>query len=91
MSSAAIQQGSGPAYLKPVSSGSAIIALGAAFVDVANTGVTANSMIIVCNRTLDATANLFAIDHIVPGTSFRIQTNANATGACVVNWWILAY
>jgi hypothetical protein len=71
--------------------GTATIPLGAATVAVANTAVGAGTIIMLSgNGAADATA-LYFNPVITPGTGFAINTNANATAAKAVNWFIVRY
>jgi hypothetical protein len=83
-------QGS-PAYFKPVRSGQSTIAAGQTNFLVADTAITANSMVICCCVSNDATANSVAVDNLIAGASFTLRANANATAPTLVNWWVLAY
>jgi hypothetical protein len=80
-----------PAYFKPLREGVATIGIGAVFVNVPDAAITANSMVMVMGITNDATANLFAVDNIAVGAGFDIRTNAAATAATNVRWWVLRY
>ena len=76
----------------PSQSGTAIIANGSQNIIVANTAITANSIIMVSgNGVVNATAEFFTTT-VQVGVSFTISANAAATVADVgVNWFIVHY
>lgn len=89
--SAAMFSGS-PAGLTPIRTGTATIAAAGTSIAVADTLISANS-IIVCNCADDgdATALVFSVGALSPGASFTIKTNAAATAAVVVRYAVLRY
>jgi hypothetical protein len=72
------------------STGSATIALGAATVAVADTRITANSLVFLQLTAADATATR-VIPALNAGVGFTITANANATAATGVSWWIARF
>jgi hypothetical protein len=88
---AAIQQGT-PAAESPLRQGTATIALGAKIVAVADTAITASSLVVAWGiGAADATAFVFSADVINAGVGFSIGTNANTTAAKSVGWAVLRY
>jgi hypothetical protein len=72
--------------------GVATIPAAAAVIAVADTRITATSVVMCWGvGAADATAKLFAVDVLVAGTGFSVATNANATAAKVVGYAVLKY
>jgi hypothetical protein len=75
--------------VSPVQSGVATIPLGAATVSVALTSITANAVVVVTGKGAhDTTALAFNVT-ITAGTGFAITSNANATAAKDVMWFVV--
>lgn len=72
--------------------GTATIALGQKIIAVADTRITANSVILVWGvGAADATATAFSADVLSAGVGFSIGANANTTAAKVVGYAVLSY
>jgi hypothetical protein len=73
-------------------SGSATIALGGSSIAVANTAVLASTIVMVTASGVapDATATSFSVE-VVAGTGFTIHSNAAATAATVLKWFVARY
>lgn len=72
--------------------GTATIAVGTKIIAVADTRITANSVIMVWGvGAADGTATAFSADVLNAGVGFSIGANANATGAKVVGYAVLSY
>jgi hypothetical protein len=93
MSAASIVQGS-PAAPRLLRQGTAIIVsgVGNGQIDVPDAAITANSVVICWGLGAgDTTALTFSVDTLVPGTSFAIRANADATANKTVGWAVLKY
>jgi hypothetical protein len=65
---------------------------GGAAITVADTAITANSLVVCCGAGVaDATAFLFAVSQCQAGVGFSIKPNAQATADKTVNWAVLKY
>ena len=77
--------------VSPAQSGIATIPLGAATIAVANTAITAGSVVMATGTgAADATATTFDVA-LTAGTGFAINANANATAAKQVSWFVVKY
>jgi hypothetical protein len=75
--------------ISSVQSGVATIPLGAATVSVALTSITANAVVIAVGVGAHDTTALYFNVTITAGTGFAITSNANATAAKNVKWFVV--
>lgn len=92
MSVASILSGTPAGIADFARANSAVIPLGAALIAVADTRITATSVVVCWGvGARDATALTFVVDALIAGTGFTIYTNANATAAKTVGYAVLKY
>ena len=94
MSSVASQLSGSPASPSKlwVARGQATIPAGAKVIAVADTNITAKSLV-VCSASgaVDNTAFVFSCSRCEAGVGFSLQSNANATADVLLNWAVLSY